>query len=57
MNEKETSTSSNNKSAIINAVFIGFLIGIACYSIFKNGWGWVAIIPLFFAYKLANKPK
>lgn len=47
------------KSApILNAVLIGFLIGIIAYSIFKNTWGLFTLIPLFLAYKLINnKPK
>ena len=44
-------------NAIINAVFIGFLIGIVVYSVVKNGWGFFALVPLFVAYKLINKPK
>ena len=44
-------------AAIINAVLIGFLIGIVFYSIMKNGFGFFILIPLFFAYKLANNKK
>ena len=44
-------------NAILNAVLIGFFIGIVIYSIFKNSWGMVTLIPLYFAYKLFNKPK
>ena len=43
--------------SITNAVFIGFLIGIVVYSVAKNTLGLVTLIPLFFAYKLINKPK
>jgi uncharacterized membrane protein len=41
--------------AIINAGFIGFLIGIVFYSIVKNGFGFFLLIPLFLIYKLINK--
>ena len=41
--------------AIINAGFIGFLIGIVFYSVFKNGFGFFMLIPLFLIYKLLNK--
>ena len=41
-------------TSITNAAFIGFLIGIVIYSIVKNSWGIVTLIPLFFAYKLIN---
>ena len=44
-------------TTIINALLIGFLIGIVCYSIMKNSLGFFTLIPLFFAYKLINKSK
>ena len=43
--------------SIINALLIGFLGGIIFYSIAKNSWGMVTLIPLFFIYKLVNDPK
>lgn len=43
--------------SITNALFIGFLIGIVAYSVVKNSWGLLTLIPLFFAYKLINDPK
>jgi len=46
------------KSAvIINAVLVGFLVGIIAFSVFKNTWGLLTLIPLFFAYKLTNSSK
>lgn len=44
-------------TTITNAVLIGFLIGIVIYSIVKNSWGLLTLIPLFFAYKLINNSK
>ena len=44
-------------ASIINAVLIGFLIGIVIYSIAKNSLGFFTLIPLFFAYKLINNSK
>ena len=44
-------------NALLNAGLIGFFIGIVIYSIFKNTWGMLTLIPLYFAYKLFNKPK
>ena len=41
--------------SITNAVLIGFLIGIVIYGIAKNNFGFLALIPLFLAYKLINK--
>ena len=44
-------------TALMNAVLVGFLLGIVFYSVMKNTWGFLTLIPLFFAYKLINKPK
>ncbi|SKB64333.1 FUSC family protein [Daejeonella lutea] len=44
-------------AAIINAVLIGFLFGIIFYSVVKNTWGMLTLIPLFFIYKLVNSSK
>ena len=44
-------------TSITNAFFIGFLLAIVFYSFVKNSWGLVTLIPLYFAYKLFNKPK
>jgi hypothetical protein len=44
---------SNN---ILNAFMIGFLIGIIVYSVAKNTWGFLTLIPLYFVYRLVNKP-
>ena len=43
--------------SIVNALLIGFLAGIIFYSIAKNSWGMLTLIPLFFIYKLVNHPK
>ena len=42
-------------NSIMNAVFIGFLVGIGIYSLLKNTFGFTTLIPLFLAYKLVNK--
>ena len=44
-------------TSITNAFFIGFLIAIVFYSIVKNSYGMVTLIPLYFAYKLFNNNK
>ena len=44
-------------TSIINALLIGFLIGIMIYSIMKNGLGFLLLILLFFIFKLVNKSK
>lgn len=43
--------------SITNAVLIGFLAGIVVYSIAKNTWGLLTLIPLYFIYKMINDPK
>lgn len=42
--------------SILNAVLIGFLIGIVMFSAFKNTIGFLTLIPLYLAYKLSKKP-
>ncbi|MFQ3214010.1 MAG: hypothetical protein ACJAT1_002361 [Marivirga sp.] len=42
-------------TATMNAILIGFLIGIIIYSILKNSIGLFTLIPLFFLFKLLNK--
>ena len=42
-------------ASILNAVLIGFLIGIIVYSIAVSSIGLFTLIPLFLAYKLINK--
>ena len=42
---------------IMNAFLIGFLMGVVFYSVAKNTWGFLTLIPLFFAYKLINNSK
>ncbi|MEZ4918187.1 MAG: FUSC family protein [Saprospiraceae bacterium] len=44
------------KSEIYSALTIGFMIGIVFFSVVKNTWGLVTLIPLFFIYKMLNKP-
>lgn len=44
-------------ASIINAFLIGFMIGIVIWSIAKNNFGFLMLIPLFIAYKLANNSK
>lgn len=47
----------NKPSPIIDAFFIGFLIGIIIYSAAANSWGFITLIPLFLIYALLKKPK
>lgn len=44
-------------NSIINAVLIGFLIGVLIYGVVNDSLGFLAIIPLFIIYKLVNNSK
>lgn len=44
-------------ASIINALLIGFAIGIIIYSAAKNSIGFLTLIPILFAYKLINNSK
>ncbi|SNR92322.1 FUSC family protein [Flavobacterium sp. ov086] len=44
-------------TSMINALLIGFLLGVVFYSVVKNTLGFLTLIPLFFAYKLSNNSK
>ncbi len=43
--------------SITNALIIGILAGVIFYSIVKNSWGMLTLIPLYFVYKMINDPK
>lgn len=65
MNKKELSELTDQElldeakkmksSFITHAFLIGFLIAIVVYSVVKNTWGLLTLIPLFFIYKLTKK--
>ena len=44
-------------ASVINALLIGFMIGIVIYSIVKNSVGFFTLIPLFFVFKVFHKPE
>jgi len=44
-------------SPIVDAFFIGFLVGIIIYSVVMNTWGFLTLIPLVMVYWLLKKPK
>ena len=44
-------------SPIIDAFFIGFLVGIIMYSLMANTWGFLTLIPSVIVYWLLKKPK
>lgn len=67
MNQKELSQLSdeellevakkNKPSPMIDAFFIGFLLGIIIYSAAASAWGLVTLIPLYLIYVFLKKPK
>lgn len=48
---------NNKPKPIVDAFFIGFLIGIIIYSVTASTWGFLTLIPLFLIYLLLKKPK
>ena len=66
MNHKELSELSDEElleeakkmksTHTMNAVLIGVMIGVIIFSIWKNTVGLFTLIPLFFAFKIFNKP-
>ena len=44
-------------NAFMNAILIGFMIGIIVFSIVKSTVGLFTLIPLFFIYKMLNGSK
>lgn len=67
MNQKELSQLSDQElrdevkktkpSPLVDAFFIGFLIGIIIYSVAANTLGFLSLIPLFLIYLFLKKPK
>jgi hypothetical protein len=44
-------------SPMLDAFFIGFLIGIIIFSVAANTWGLVSLIPLYLVYVFLKKSK
>ncbi len=44
-------------SPIFDAFFIGFMAGIVVFSVAKNSWGLVTLIPVFLIYLFLRKSK
>lgn len=44
-------------TALLNAFLIGLVIGVIFYGVAKNNFGFFALIPIFIAFKIFNKPK
>jgi len=48
---------NNKPSPIMDAFFIGFLVGIIIFGIAANTWGFLTLIPLYLVYIFLKKPK
>lgn len=48
---------SSKPSPVIDAFFIGFLVGIIIYTLVANTWGFLTLIPLYIIYTFLKKPK
>jgi uncharacterized protein YqhQ len=55
--ESSEEAKSKKSKKIVNAVLIGFMIGVIVYSIAKNSVGIFTLIPLIIAFKLFNDSK
>ena len=42
-------------ASILHAALIGVMIGIIIYSVLKNTWGFLTLIPLYFIYRITKK--
>ncbi len=43
--------------SITNSLLIGILVGVIFYSVVKNSWGVLTLIPLYFIYKMTKDPR
>jgi hypothetical protein len=43
--------------SITNSLLIGILVGVIFYSVVKNSWGILTLIPIYFIYKMTNDPR
>ncbi|MFK7755980.1 MAG: FUSC family protein [Flavobacteriales bacterium] len=44
-------------SPLLDAFFIGFLIGIIVFGVMVNSWGFFTLVPLYLIYVFLKKPK
>jgi len=56
-NELLEMAQNNKPSPLIDAFFIGFLVGIIIFSVAANAWGILTLIPLYLIYIMLKKPK
>jgi len=44
-------------NSIMSALLIGFMAGIIIFSVVKNTWGFLTLIPLYFIYRMVTNSK
>lgn len=52
-----TEARQNKRSPLVDATFIGFLVGVIIYGIVASNLGFFVLLPLFLIYILLKKPK
>lgn len=55
--QRMPATSKTKSNAMMNALIIGFMIGVVVWSVAKNTAGLLTLIPLFIIYRLVNSSK
>lgn len=56
--EELLEVAKNNKpSPVLDAFFIGFLVGVIIFGFAASAWGFLIIVPLFLIYLFLKKPK
>ena len=57
LTDRELEAKKTKASPVVDAFFIGFLVGIIIYSVVANTWGFLTLIPLFLIYGLLKNRK
>lgn len=55
--DAESKQRKTKASPLVDAFFVGFLVGIVVYSLAVSSWGFFTLIPLYLIYRLLKKPK
>jgi len=55
--ERTDEAKKMKSTSMINALLIGFVIGVVVYGVVKNNFGLLALIPLYIAFKMFNNSK
>lgn len=55
-NELPDKAQKHKKDAIATAFFIGLCVGVILWSVVKNTWGLLTLIPIYMIYRMIKKP-